>query len=847
MRTWKSFPRAALVISLLLVLCAGLFAPRVEQVGAKPAMVYPATSVVISEFRFRGDTVGNPAEDEFIELYNPTTVAIDISGWELRGSNNAGGGTGTPRATIPAATVLQPGQYYLIAHNAGYTGPVTPDLTYVTGITNDGGIALTLSGGTTIIDQVGLSVGSLYKEGTPQIPLTTNVDRGYERRIGNVNGNCQDDDNNLADFFLVTPSNPQNLSSPFVFCGIPTATPTSTNTATNTFTPTNTLPPTDTPPFSPTPTLTPAPGEVVISEVAWSGTLATTNDEWIELYNTRSTPIDISGWRLVSDSGAVDIVLNGIIPGNGFFLLERARELTVSDVPSHQIYFGTLPDTGDALRLSKPDGTIVDTANGDGGSWPAGTGSTTFYSMERLMNGSVVAPDTSAGWVSNNQPTTWFAHDAANNLIHGTPGSPNFNFIATITPTLTQTRTFTPTITPTSSGIRSVIINEIAWAGTASGLADDEWIELYNPSGIPIDLTDWELRASDGTPTIILDGIIPAGGYFLLERDDDTVVSDIAANQIYTGALSNSGEILSLVDTSNKVIDTANGNGGGWPRGSSSTYGTMERIANTTDSDSAWVTNGGSPRNGKNANGGDIMGTPKNKNTTGPTPTPSRTPTATRTLPPPTVVIDPRPIINEILPRPGYDWNGDGRVDVFDEFIEIKNLTAININLKGWRLDDEANLGSDPYTLPDLVLKPGERAIFYALETNILLSDGGDTVRLINPSGKIYDAYTYAIARVEDQSICRLPDGNPGNSWFEDCIPTPNLTNSREGSVPSAPGGNAESPVCDLPDTIPADFFFAECRGYGAGIWNPLFWDATGWMDKHFLPSITGKWKSFVE
>lgn len=824
MRTWKSFPRAALVISLLLILCAGLFAPRVEQVGAKPLAACPGG--IITQWTFMGDTIVpstgtgsfvagigiNPASTPF-PTGNPDP-SISFTSWNTPAVDE----TAYVEFQVPttgASSIQLSFDFY-----RSNTGPITLQVRYTTdGATPiDFGAPIPVTNPTTWYTQTIDFSSIMALDNNPNATF-----RIYAYAATGAAGTLRFDNVTISEI-------------------CPTPTPTETLTPTLTFTPSNT------PPFSPTPTFTPAPGEVVISEVAWSGTLATTNDEWIELYNTRSTPIDISGWRLVSDSGAVDIVLNGIIPGNGFFLLERARELTVSDVPSHQIYFGTLPDTGDALRLSKPEGTIVDTANGDGGSWPAGTGSTTFYSMERLMNGSVVAPDTSAGWVSNNQPTTWFAHDAANNLIHGTPGSPNFNFIATITPTLTQTRTFTPTITPTSSGIRSVIINEIAWAGTASGLADDEWIELYNPSGVAIDLTDWELRASDGNPTIILDGVIPAGGYFLLERDDDTVVSDIAADQIYVASLlSNSGEILSLVDTSNKIIDTANGNGGAWPRGSSSTYGTMERIANTTDSDSAWVTNGGSPRNGKNANGGDIMGTPKNKNTTGPTPTPSRTPTATRTLPPPTVVIDPRPIINEILPRPGYDWNGDGRVDVFDEFIEIKNLTAININLKGWRLDDEANLGSDPYTLPDLVLKPGERAIFYALETNILLSDGGDTVRLINPSGKIYDAYTYAIARVEDQSICRLPDGNPGNSWFEDCIPTPNLTNSREGSVPSAPGGNAESPVCDLPDTIPADFFFAECRGYGAGIWNPLFWDATGWMDKHFLPSITGKWKSFVE
>src|SRR5690606_4327842 len=153
-----------------------------------------------------------------------------------------------------------------------------------------------------------------------------------------------------------------------------------------------------------------------------------------------------------------------------------------------------------------------------------------------------------------------------------------------------------------------------------------------------------------------------AGGYFLLERGatltDDTTVSDIPADQIYTdNPLSNGGEDLTLFDSSNRVIDTANGNGGPWPRGSSTTYGTMERISGTVDSDSAWVTNTGSRRNGRTANGGNILGTPKNSNTIGPTPTPSRTSTVTRT--PTLFPIDARLIINEILARPGFDWNQD--------------------------------------------------------------------------------------------------------------------------------------------------------------------------------------------
>ncbi|MBK9209032.1 MAG: DUF11 domain-containing protein [Anaerolineales bacterium] len=392
---------------------------------------------------------------------------------------------------------------------------------------------------------------------------------------------------------------------------------------------------------------------------------------------------------------------------------------------------------------------------------------------------------------------------------------------------------------------RSIIINEVAWAGTAASPAD-EWIELYNPSNASISIADWTLKSASGSIYITLSGTIKAGEYFLLERDNNFTVSDVAADQVYTGALSDDGEILILSDgigASANVIDTANNeNGGTWPKGSSaSPFGSMERQGTTLDADKTWVTNIGNPKNGLDANSGLIYGTPRKVNSNG------TAVAATSTAPAPTAIPPVgRPIINEFLARPGFDWNQDGKIDVFDEYIEIKNIGAVDISISGWTLDDEASVGSNPFTLPDVTLKPGQRVVFYGLQTNILLSDGGDTVRLINPGGKIFDAYTYKIAKVEDQTVCRLPDGN--GSWYEDCVPTPGLTNTREGTVPVMPGGGSfESPICELPDTLPADFIFAECRGYGANIWQTFYWDKTGWQGDQRVPVNAGKWESFVE
>lgn len=185
-----------------IVLGAVLTAATWWQVNAVRAA---SSTIVISEFRVRGPQGGN---DEFIELLNVSSSAVDISGWRINGSNSSG--TTSTRSTIPAGTFVPAGCRYLLANTAasGYSGGVTPDRTYATGVTDDGGIAVLDAGGA-IVDQVGMSAGSAYGEGTRLTSLgTSNQDRSRERSSG-----AQDTDDNAGDFQLLAPSNPQNSAS----------------------------------------------------------------------------------------------------------------------------------------------------------------------------------------------------------------------------------------------------------------------------------------------------------------------------------------------------------------------------------------------------------------------------------------------------------------------------------------------------------------------------------------------------------------------------------------------------------------------------------------------------------
>ena len=164
-----------------------------------------------------------------------------------------------------------------------------------------------------------------------------------------------------------------------------------------------------------------------------------------------------------------------------------------------------------------------------------------------------------------------------------------------------------PNVSVQAANTLDVVINEIAWMGTQTAY-QDEWIELYNNTDSVIKLDGWLLRATDGTPEINLAGTVPANGFYLLERTDDTTVPDITADQTYTGDLGNSGENLELYDNNDprNLIDAVDSSSG-WFTGDNTTKQTMERITPTSSGSAHenWQTSQ-SPG-----------GTPKSQNSTG--------------------------------------------------------------------------------------------------------------------------------------------------------------------------------------------------------------------------------------
>jgi hypothetical protein len=107
---------------------------------------------------------------------------------------------------------------------------------------------------------------------------------------------------------------------------------------------------------------------VEISEVAWMGSTASPNHEWIELYNPGSAPVTVDDWTL-ADGNNLLITLAGTIPAQTYVVLERTSDDSAPGA-AFLVYTGALVNTGTTLTLRQSDGQIADQVVG-GSDWSA--------------------------------------------------------------------------------------------------------------------------------------------------------------------------------------------------------------------------------------------------------------------------------------------------------------------------------------------------------------------------------------------------------------------------------------------------------------------------------------------
>ena len=185
---------------------------------------FAANAVRISQAYGGGGGSGYYLYD-YVELYNSTNAAVSVGGDYLEyGSATGNWGSSTGNIyQIPANTMIQPCSYLLIqlgaAGTAGAALPVTPDLVTanlsMSQSTGKVGLftALDSNGacGTEagiVVDKVAWGTSNCY-EGTGAAGGTTN-----QSAVVRLQGGQTDNDNNAADFTVVTSPVPHNSASP---------------------------------------------------------------------------------------------------------------------------------------------------------------------------------------------------------------------------------------------------------------------------------------------------------------------------------------------------------------------------------------------------------------------------------------------------------------------------------------------------------------------------------------------------------------------------------------------------------------------------------------------------------
>ncbi len=171
----------------------------------------------------------------------------------------------------------------------------------------------------------------------------------------------------------------------------------------------------------------PGDGDLVINEIAWMGTAASSNDEWIELYNTTDAPLYLGGCKIYGGpTGAIEVIeIGGTVAASGYYLVERTNDNPVSDfnADTYGTFGGSgLANDGEWLLLKNADGDTVDSVDCSGG-WFAGCTGYYYRTMERFDP--AVSGSSSANWHPHNFSTDGVGKDADNNEIYGTPRAAN--------------------------------------------------------------------------------------------------------------------------------------------------------------------------------------------------------------------------------------------------------------------------------------------------------------------------------------------------------------------------------------------------------------------------------------
>ena len=186
-----------------------------------------ARGMKISQVYGAGNNSGTPASSydrDYVELFNSSSSAIDITGWGLQYTSVDGPNTTPAWAVVPLSGVVQPGGYYLVSLVGGGTAggaalPPADAQSSTVAISPSGGKLALTNDQTALVTSTDCALGNVVDQVSYGPTATCYEGHGSAgghnntRALFRIDGGCRDTNNNDADLVTYAAS-PRNSSSP---------------------------------------------------------------------------------------------------------------------------------------------------------------------------------------------------------------------------------------------------------------------------------------------------------------------------------------------------------------------------------------------------------------------------------------------------------------------------------------------------------------------------------------------------------------------------------------------------------------------------------------------------------
>jgi hypothetical protein len=181
-----------------------------------PAAGATSSGAVVSQVYGGGGNVGAAYGRDFVEVFNRSKAAVDLTGWKVQYSPST-----SDRWSSTALTgSVAPYRYYLVALGGGSSGGASLPAADASGSTNlsaSAGVVRILNASGVVVDLVGYGSGTTQSETHPG-PGSSDSTKSTARK----RGGCTDTDSNASDFEVLA-AKPHNHSATFNRCDAPPA------------------------------------------------------------------------------------------------------------------------------------------------------------------------------------------------------------------------------------------------------------------------------------------------------------------------------------------------------------------------------------------------------------------------------------------------------------------------------------------------------------------------------------------------------------------------------------------------------------------------------------------------